>query len=161
MKLIKLIHTRCMEYDCQTYTLAPDEWDDDEIQDRAYEAQGEYLAAIKRWKEEADPPDPDFQPYQKQKWYADHPDMTIREADARWEEKKDEHRAWEEERNKARRSFQSFLEDQGFTSIWRDDAAEEVSLDWGHRHGWPLDYYEGDPDTLTPAVRKAAGVPNH
>ena len=153
MKLVRIGHYRCGDYDCVTFALAPDEWDEARIEvevDKAHEA---YMVEFDKARaDEAGPPDPGYSPDFKA-----HPDKTVGEVMAEHQAAREARNAWDKEQAKTRRRFENFLMDRGFVSLWSDEAnAQFVEIHWGHRHGQRLQYGEDEIDTM-PTPAKLAG----
>lgn len=137
MKLVKIEHWRCNEplWGEETYVFAPDEWDEEEIERRLLAAQEAYLETVKAYK---DAPRPNKATRFSQPRYSDYPDLTVEEVQQIHERERAEYKEWEEKQRAARRPFIQFLTEQGF--VYPSTAADvEVTLDWGHRHGWSIE----------------------
>lgn len=157
MKLVHVTHRRCMDYDCATFVLAPDEWSEDEIETRLLAAQGAYAVAVRVALDGIEKvPYPSFPNVTNMP-----DDMTLAQVRAEHAEQKARYDAAEAKRREATKGFERFLVDAGFVSIWADEAnAVQVECDWGHNHGVRFDYYSvGNPDEKkmpTPAKLAAA-----
>jgi hypothetical protein len=146
MKLVRIAHQRCIEYDRSSFVLAPDEWDEDEINRQILAAQDDYLKQYELAKLGNDfsaPKYPGFAP----KW-TNFPDLTVAQIQASHKKAMDEYNAWKKENERTKRSFESFLEDRGFVSIWNAEEDKGQILytecDWGHRHSQKLEYGNDD-----------------
>lgn len=164
MKLVRVTHIRCGDYDCATFILAPDKWTEDEINKRVHVAQTKYQDEVRRIKAEDEEEKPiarsDF-------WYAPnfeklaerYPNKTITEVREIIKEDKRAHEEWQKNQKYRKLRFANFLEEEGFSSIFDDDMCIETTLDWGHQHGTQLDYSEGsEVDTLPTPETIATGV---
>jgi hypothetical protein len=149
VRLVRVTHYRCADYDCVTFALAPEEWDVERIETEVSAAQDAYLAEFDKARQaEGGPPDPGFRPA-----YEKFPDKLVSEVAAEHAAAKAAWKAWADEQAKTRRHFEGFLTDRGFVSLWSDNGeAVRVSCDWGHRHGHRLEYGDDKTDTMpTPA----------
>jgi hypothetical protein len=154
MRLVRVTHYRCSDYDCNTFALAPDEWDEVRIKREVGLAQDAYLEQFaKAMENDQGPPRVGHVPP-----YDKHPDRTVAEVRAEHEAAKAEWEAWEAELRRQRRSFEAFLEDRGFTSLWNEDASVLVECDWGHRHGQRLAYGNDREIDTMPSPAKLAGA---
>lgn len=145
MKLVEIIHIRCNEWGDRTYLYAPDEWTEDEIWEKISEAQDEYLDMLKEFVN-MEPPDPLGKHYNPP--YKDYPDMKVSEIQKMHEEAKEYYDKWNEERQKATSSFRHYLTEKGF--FYPSDSMVpkvEINLDWGHLHGYPIEYDDPDKNT--------------
>lgn len=148
MRLIRVSHIRCGEAQAWTYAWAPGDWSGEDIQKAVDAAQANYLEALAATSKSTPPND--YGRYGKPP-YEKYPSKTVAEIDAEWEAKKPEWEAWAEEQHRTRMRFMDFLKEQGFESIW-SNRVPDFEVDWGHRHGQPIDYSETETDTLnTPA----------
>jgi hypothetical protein len=139
VRLVRISHLRCSDYDRSSWMIAPKDWDDEKIEDEIYAAQDAYLKQYQVAKlnnEFAGPPYPGYVPK-----YADcPPDMTIAEVQADHLAKMNAYNDWKKKDDQTKRTFESFLTDQGFETIWHTDEVLAVECDWGHRHGMSLEY---------------------
>lgn len=161
MKLVKITHLRCGEFRAATYVMAPNEWSEDEIDDKVFAAQEEYLADLSRryqQKEEEHksgkvvymPSPPNLIQIKDAQG-----DKTIAEVWAEYEEKRAEYDAWSKEDRKGNNRFDHYLKKQGFSFLWECEGTE-VEADWGHRHGSRLDYTDTVLDEF-PKIKVALG----
>lgn len=150
MQLVRIRHERCNEYDgVETLVLAPSEWSEDEINSHIFKAQDAYLEDVQRLmqieKEEAPAHYWNFQQFIEK---ADlRPNMTLVEARKLFEEYQAKSKAFKEKLNARHKRFDVYLTAEGFVTIWSDEAEQHITtadVNWGHRHGWPLQY--GDHD---------------
>lgn len=162
MKLIRIVHYRCSEVDCATYMMAPDEWSEDQIDEKLRDAQGKYLEAFELAKKDEKPPHESKDLYSYQVFAREENlDRTAREIIEERDRMRAERKVWQDKQWQTKKQFSSFLSEQGFISLWNDDVAEEYELDWSHRHGQRLDYDKNvsDPDKF-PTPEKLAGTDN-
>jgi hypothetical protein len=150
MKLVRVEHIRCRDYSGRTFVLCPETWTEDEIEDKLCLAQENYLKALKDFQELGGKA-PNKATVYTAPPYRDYPDKTVAEIDALWKHKQEEYAEWNSLRNNWRKSFATFLTDQGFTHL-DDDEAEclEHSVDWDHRHETRIDYSETETDSFPP-----------
>lgn len=154
LMIVKIEHTRCDEWSAVTYCGAPDDWTEEQVYEAVHKAEKAYLEALQLAKDEADAPN-DYKPYGGPP-YDRYPDKTVKEIKEKWAEKKKVYDEWNARQRATHKSFQSFLEDQGFSHL-EEHADMEVELHWGHRHGTSIDYGEPQIDSMkTP--RKMAGI---
>lgn len=155
MKLIKLSHERCSDFAATTYVFAPDEWDEDKIQDEITLAQEEYLRVLKVLNQ--DDPRPYPYVYNFTYFLKDCPDdMTIGEYRAEMERQNLANEEWEQKRSKRNHSFDSFLSQRGFIPLWDNDEITELDVYWGHNHGLGIQYGVDKTDTF-PSPAKLLG----
>lgn len=139
MKLIKVYHCRCGEYDGASYLLVPSDYKRSHIEEVLRNASSNYVEAVKHAR--SDPPN-DFTRWSRPD-YEHNLDKTVREVKEEWEEKK---RVWEEWANKGynleRNNFSDFIKDldKNIIPLHQADDIEEYEVDWGHHHGLFLDY---------------------
>lgn len=141
MKLAKISHKRCDEYDATTYLLVPGELTQDELDSACDRAEDAYLKDAQAFRELAqETPDPGF--FNADKYP---PDWTIKRAKADWQKKKDAYDERQKIRASARRPFGSYLsaEIPGSQDLW--ECEFESSVSWGHRHGMGPILYGSDP----------------
>jgi len=154
MKLLVVGHERCGETDGHTLLWVPDSFHPDEDSDDLYNAidaaEKAYLADAKALQEARDvgkPEDPGYN-FNATK-YPD--DMTIGEAKADWEAKRDAYTVFRARESKAGRYFDYYLLEAipGSINFWQGVYDEIESLPlitgtaiWGHRHGQKIEYGE-------------------
>jgi hypothetical protein len=155
MKLVKVDHIRCAEWSGSTYVWAPNEWDEEQIENAVRTARQDYLDALNLARENQQPPnDYRYGPPP----FAKYPDKKVSEVIEEWEAKKAEYSAWEKEQAKTKRSFMNFLALQGFTWLGsNEDDVIEVDVDWGHMHGTRIDYGETESDPSKSPAKVAGG----
>lgn len=136
-KLVKIEHVRCNEplWGEETYVFAPEDWTDEVIEARVLQAQEAYLATLQEY---MGMPKPDASAANIYPRYEKYPDLTVTEAKAAHERKHAEYKEWEALQREARGSFRRYLAKQGFI-LPGDHEAAVVEIDWGHRHGWPIE----------------------
>lgn len=135
MKLVKITHDRCAEYDGTEYVLAPEDWDAAKIKETVDKVCNQIIIDAKLIK---NPPTgaPSFHPE-----YKEYPDKTVREVEELHAQEKAKYDAWKKENSKLTRSFVDRLRDAGFVGLWEDSSgALKVTAHWGHNHGLDLGY---------------------
>jgi hypothetical protein len=136
MKLVRIEHSRCNEYDGTEYMLAPDDWNEYTLEELIEETVNELIADAKAVK---DPPFGEPRPFQPD--YDKHPDLKVSQVQALHATQKEEYKVWREENNHLERSFEERLTEKGFIPIWHQDADTiKVKTYWGHNHGLTLNY---------------------
>jgi len=140
MKVVRINHDRCNEWDVTTYALAPDEWSNGEVMSRVGKAQDEYQQTVNELAKVMKETPPGMQRPFSSPQYKNYPDKTVREVDELHAEQVERYKAYEAEKRKGYRSFSSYLEDQGFTRLDNYEDAVVVEVYWGHQHGTKLDY---------------------
>lgn len=150
MKLIRITHIRCGDYDCTTYAMAPDDWSVEKVEGAVYDAQSDFLKTYFKAKEIKDgPPNPGFNPP-----YDKFPDKTVAEVKKEYQKLKEEYDNWVEEYAKTNVTFNLCLERSGFTLLYNASKDEdEVELDWGHNHGEVFGYHAEEEQRL-PSVHR-------
>lgn len=141
--LVRIDHVRCGDWgEGSTYVLAPVEWDEEEIDHRADEAQKAYLKDFSAAKRLPDEP----------KYPGHFPDFKTCDQSKTVSEVREEHAAeaaiyteWKSKKRNVSRVYEDYLIDQGFTGIW--DGGLSVHVDWGHAHGQAYEY--GSDDALS------------
>jgi endonuclease YncB( thermonuclease family) len=141
MKLAKIDHYRCGDYDSTLYVVIPDDMTVDQLDelvslasDKAIEAErvGQGVAPVY--------PRRDILIQTMPKT------STLAEVDSAFEEQKHEYDAFQKKKDEARRSFYSWLGEVSGDRIMAvhdyDFGDFEVSCSWGHNHGVSLDYAE-------------------
>lgn len=152
MKFVRIEHERCDEWNGYTYAFAPDEWSEDDIDNAVQRAQKSYLEQVRAAKEGV--PKPHYEPAVT--FYERHPDLTIREAKAKYAEKAKELADWQARARQQTTSFETFLTREGFIPLGDADAVD-IDLDWGHRHGTRLNYGNDDQTNSLPLPVQMAG----
>lgn len=145
MKLGMVRHWKCGEPKGKTLVWIPEAMSAEEFGNGVRRAQAAYLAFIEEYKNEAAPNN--YGGYGRPE-YSAHPTKTVAEVDAMWAEKKKEWEAWNIEHQKGYKSFGDYLREEGMKPIWEveKDYAFYRELDWGHRHGWPIDRSETEDE---------------
>jgi len=159
MRLVRIENVRCQEWDSNTYVFAPADWSEDDIQYRVDKAVTNYIETVKTAHEKYK----DGRPYPATfgpDYHKADPNKTVGEIREEFERRREENRKWEAETKKQRGwGFLQFLEEQGFFSLFSDEADEivvEASANWGHMHGHTIDYNETHTEHVTP--NQVAGV---
>ena len=140
MKLIKINHIRCDEEQASTYAWVSDAWDDTIIRDKVYNAKKGYTEFAREWSAQ----EREARPYQAP--YDLHPDLTVKEVKAIWEEQKAEYKEWSEQREAFRHGFMHFLIREGIYPLYHQEPDFVMDIDWGHMHSVTLDYNDSDND---------------
>lgn len=137
MKLVRIEHIRCGEYDGYTYMLASDDITEEKLNDDVFKAMSNYLDAKAEFKKLNKRPE-------RYNFNLDNiPDnMTITEAKEATKQRDKEIKEWDEAERKCTRSFGCWMRDLGyrFLSDASDDEILESSANWGHRHGEHIEY---------------------
>lgn len=139
MKLVRITHYRCGDYDCVSFALAPADWAEDEVETRIDRAVTKYLEAVDAATAGVEKVAYPHPPQITAKGLD--PSLTIGDALADFQARKTAYDEAEKARQYTGRSFEQFLSDEGFVSLWSDDArAITAEARWGHRHGQRLQY---------------------
>lgn len=141
MKLAKVVHDRCNEYDNTTYLLVPDDLAEEEFDSACRRASTAYIRDAAAYKYHPTISDPGYS--FSAVGYPD--DWTIGQAKLDWQEKKAKYEEWKEKRQSARRSFTVYLQAQIPGSADISDCEFETILIWGHQHGMGRIFYGPDP----------------
>jgi hypothetical protein len=139
MKPATIRHFRCGEptFDWTTVWI-PDEMTEEEFILAAQKARDAYLGRVQQFMKQTPPND--YRPHNKPH-YELQPDRTVSEIRQEWEKKKAVWEDWDKARQKTKPSFVQILCEDG--RVQRvPDADISYELDWGHKHGWPIDYDE-------------------
>lgn len=137
-RLIRIDHKRCDDWGYDTsYVLAPVAWTEDQIEDALDAAQKAYLADYKialTLPKEKDAPkrvseNPNYDSYD--------PDLTVSEIKELHAEKYAEWTKYNETAGGLKKSFEDYLEGEGFLPIYN---ADSFKVDWGHAHGSNYQY---------------------
>lgn len=149
MRLVKIGYVRCRDWDGYSLGWVPDSWTQEEFEAAVLRAEDAYLAFLKRFDEEAEPPvkEPRFAAA-----YDDYPDLKVSEVQALWAEQKRVYTEWKRDYDKGRRGFPSFLADEGIEPLYEHEPELVTEVDWGHQHGVRLEY-EAKPITVHRLVR--------
>jgi hypothetical protein len=148
MKLGIIDYVRCGEPEfMRTLVWLPDEMTPEQFEATIEEAKKEYLAFAEAFKNEPAPNgyrEYSTPPYEK------HPSLTVAEVRRIHAENKAAWDAWNAERQKARKTFASYLVGRNGIEAFYEHLPEAftVECDWGHRHGWKLDYGETKYDDV-------------
>lgn len=138
MKLARIEHVRCDEYGGSTLVWVDDGMTEEDLQAAVDRASARYLAAATEHMKEVKKTGPPHQP----DWNF-HRDRVIGEVLDEHERKKAEYKDWANGRRRALRGFDQYLEDEeGITGFWDNEAELNAEVDWGHRHGTPIEYGE-------------------
>lgn len=150
LKIARIDHDRCYELSAVTYVWVPEDWTNDNLKAVVKAAQKAYLEFLESWKDE-NPPN-NATSYSQPR-YKDFPDKTVAEVDAIHKAEREEYKAWSEKRTQAKKSFGWYLEQEGCRQFWGYVPEMHATVDWGHRHGTPIDYDETeDRDFPAPLV---------
>lgn len=137
MKLVRIEHVRCGEYDGYTYMLAPDDTSEDKLDNDVFTAMNNYLNALGEFKKLNKRPERLY-------FNLDNiPDnVTMSEAKELTKQRDEEIKKWDDAERKCTRSFGCWMHDLGyrFLSEAEDNEIMESSVNWGHRHGEHIEY---------------------
>lgn len=136
MKILKLEHDRCNEFDCVKYYIAPN-LSDEELEALIEQAQIAYLKAYDDFKKAE--PGPVF----VSRNIADYPsDMTISEIKLKVQEYELSRAEYEKLKKTETRTFDDYLHKFNIFPLWKYEGKEMfvTSVYWGHRHGDSLEY---------------------
>jgi hypothetical protein len=153
MKLGMIEHWKCGEPKGRTLVWIPEEMTEEEFAMGVRRAQAAYLAFVSEF---MDAPAPNNYARYGRAPYSEYPEKTVAEVDAIWEGKKKEWEAWNAEQQKAKRAFGDYLQEEGMKPVWdvEKDHPYYRELDWGHRHGWPIDRSETLEEDLSGPKKK-------
>lgn len=155
MKLARINHERCNEWNCSTYVWIPDDWTEEHFQIIVSQAKQEYLAHRAKVKEE----NPPLHPYGynleglRSKYPEEFPDtMTFAEADIKVQEFRQRKKEYDAKISKLDRGLLAFLEDKGVKSFYSysEGIVPTAWCDWGHNHGQNYDYEDTKIETSYP-----------
>lgn len=134
MKLVRIIHYRCGEFDSSTYLLAPDDITEEQLEKDANTAFQNHINAIEEYKNSGN------EPLYRQKLEDFPGHVTIAEAQSIIEKAKEQAIDFEKKKRKAFRSFGDFMVELGYILLGFEDEGiiPETYINWGHRHGDPL-----------------------
>ena len=153
MKLGMVQHWKCGEPKGRTLVWIPEAMTPEEFAEGVRRAQAAYLAFVKEF---MDAPAPNNHgPYGRNN-YSAYPDKTVAEVEAIWAVERKEWEAWNVEHQKAYKSFGNYLEAEGMKPVWEveKDYPYHRELDWGHRHGWPIDRSETEDEDLSGPLKR-------
>lgn len=142
MRLVKIYHIRCSEWDGSTYAWFPEDWSIDQISEAVYDAQTSCFRARQEAKEVAgqEPPYvgyPNFNTAPR--------DKTAGELMDEYEVKKAAYTEWHAKVNAATKPFISYLLPP-VKPLWDESELVNVDCDWGHHHGDVFNYQESPGD---------------
>ena len=146
MKLGIIDYVRCNEPECmRTLVWLPDDMTTEQFEATVAEAKQEYLAFAEAFK---NAPAPNSYREYTQPRYEQHPTMTVAEVRRMFAEEKVVWEAWNAQRQQARKTFASYLDGRnGLQAFYKHKPDSFVTeVDWGHKHGWKLDYGETHVD---------------
>lgn len=128
--------------------MAPAQWSFNEVEKAIDSAQNAYLNAItESQKEDPKPVFPNIN-------WRSYPDKKVSDLIIQEEVQRMLYREWEERHRQFTKSFMEYLKDQGFTSLYDDEAnVPYVEIDWGHRHGIHINYSETELDSLPSPIK--------
>lgn len=137
MKLAKINHFRCSEWDNSSYVWIPDDMSHDEFYDFCQESRTAFLE-LKRAKLASRPPFPGYTPA-----YEKFPNETVESVKKDHAEKLKIYNDWEEQNRKREQDFSEFLYDRSnhkILSFYSYEPGEVVDVSWGHNHGMRINY---------------------
>jgi hypothetical protein len=153
MKLGMVTHWKCGEPKGRTLVWVPEAMTPEEFGAGVRRAQAAYLAFVLEFKDS--PPPNNYGGYGRPE-YSEYPEKTVAEVDRIWEAKKKEWEAWNAERQKGYHTFGDYLQTEGMKPVWEVEKgyAYHRELDWGHRHGWPIDRSETEDEDLAGPLKR-------
>lgn len=137
VRLVRVSHARCGEYDGTEYLLAPTAWSNDKIADLIRQIRQEMIEDAKQVSQSPLKPSP-YGPS-----YKDHPDKTVAEVQRMHDSQKAAYDLWVKENGNLGRSFQERAKEIGFFSLSDRDSDLDifpVDINWDHNHGLSLNY---------------------
>lgn len=146
MKLAKIEHIRCREYDATSYVWVADDMTDDELDKLCILARDAYLQAehdAKTLKSEPIGYGPNYEQHAQL-----FPNKKIGEIKAEYEKKLAIWNEAEARRKQARKTFATLLIELGagrIESFYDHELEIEVAVSWGHQHGVEIVYGEENP----------------
>lgn len=140
MKLARIQHNRCQEWDGNTHVLIPDDWDGNKFREVVSECVYKLIAATKKTKEVRETSPSRWTPYGQSIPYKEFPDKTVKEVDAWWAEQKELHEKWQSEVAPIKMHFSDLLKEKGVLSLWESEEILTAEANWGHNHGLSLEY---------------------
>lgn len=141
MKLVRVTHDRCDEYDGREFFLAPEDWSEDFIADLVAKVRKEMIADAELLKNgpEDIPRPATWAPFSA------YPDKLVSEVLADWEADKEAYKNWSDRQKHLKRSFADRMKEEGFVSLWADEAGIfDVTCHWGHSHDLTLNYQHSE-----------------
>lgn len=138
MKLARVDHIRCGEWDgAFTYVWIEDDMTEEQFQKAVDRAADAYLQAVIEYmgaNEQKHPP--------MINWENNRARVVAEVLDER-QVAETVYKNWEKKRREAIVSFDTYLcKEEGIVDFWYEDPAITGEIDWGHRHGTPIDYGE-------------------
>lgn len=157
MKLGRIGHIRCGEWDASTFVWCPDDLTEEQFETIVHQAAKDYETALKEFKEANPPPkQPSFNlDYRVSKTDEIPDEMTFGEYRKQKEEYDAERKAWDEKHKRINHGLMPFLREQGIRPFWDvgddDIPLMEAEVNWGHQHGVSIEYNETDvPSSYNP-----------
>jgi len=142
MRLVKVEHSRCDEYDGTEYFMAPNGWSEEAVAIQINQVMKELIAHAKVLKDGVpEVPNPPWHPE-----FTKYPDKTVQEVLDAHEEAKAAYNKWYAENKKLCASFEARMREVGFTGLWELEEGDDVQgfqeyhAYWGHNHGLDLNY---------------------
>lgn len=155
MRLVHITHYRCDDYDTVTFVLAPEEWSNKKIREKIELAQEKYESALREFLAGIETVKFVYVPTLTSL----DPKATVQEELDKYEKQKVAYAEYSKKRNSYEGSFETFLVDEGFVSLWDGDSeALKADVQWGHQHGVPLRYGNHEETNTTMSVKKFASI---
>lgn len=154
MKLAKITHERCDEYDGYTYVVVPDEMTQEEFDNAVYSAQKEYIEFVTEYDKVKKILNESSFAYNNplMRFYDKYPDKTVAEVKEIYAAKSAEHAEASKLKAQSYREFGTYLKDFGITPLVEYEAEINKDLDWGHRHGSSINHERRVEDMPGPEV---------
>jgi len=145
MKLVKIEHERCNEYDTCSYVWAPETKTQEEIQSDVDAAQSEYLEMLKQFRAKFPTPissinNPPLNSLPRNLTVGEILDIQASE---------EERYSQYSKQRELLSNFESFLYIRGYVGFHERHSDVACTLNWGHRHADPLQYGTETPDLFT------------
>lgn len=146
MKLIKIEHNRCEDWDGSSYLWAPKDFTEDKIEDDILYAQKEYEKDTTIAIANKENPKLIYKPYSPIP-FGNYPDKTVKEVQEIWEQERIKYNEWQSKLKPAAQSFENYLIKKGYVNFYEGEMETYIAY-WGHRHGVPLKYGTNNPTFL-------------
>lgn len=140
MKIIKIVHYRCSEWQAASYLIPPKDRTDTEIESDIRQVVEQYIQRQKEYNKQK-PVNPNWSPV---KLEAYDKDMTIGELIELRKKQLDEYQEWSKKKEEAEISFVDHMRKLGYRALWEveEDEIELYYAEWGHNHGITIKYGE-------------------
>ena len=140
MKLARIEHTRCQEWDGNTHVLIPDDWDGDKFRGVVNKCVTKMIEAAKKAKDTSETSPSRWTPWGVSIPYKEFPDKTVKEVNAWWADQKRIHEEWLAEIEPIKVKFSDLLKEEGIKQLWEAEEILTADAYWGHHHGISLEY---------------------